>query len=85
MHMIHIRYRGLLFFCLQIFGDSKDTAQGIAERAKKVAQDAWGSVKGTAEKVSDTVVDKAEQSQGALKDAKEMAERSMNTKKDDDC
>ncbi|KAL4558597.1 hypothetical protein LXL04_036798 [Taraxacum kok-saghyz] len=63
---------------------SKDvvgSTDNIAEKAKQTAQEAWSATKDAAEKVQNTVTEKAEASASTVKDHIEAAKRTMDTKK----
>ncbi|RZR76548.1 hypothetical protein BHM03_00001388, partial [Ensete ventricosum] len=63
---------------IEAAGNVIDSAQG--GRAKEGSQSAWGSAKETMQKIKDTVVGKAEESQQSIKDGRENTKRAMDAK-----
>lgn len=59
-------------------GKAKDAAQSMSGgKAQKNAEEAWGSVKNTTQKIKDTVVGKAEESKESVKANAENIKRNM--------
>lgn len=61
-------------------GTVSETAQDVIDKGKQTMQEAWGSTKDMAQKASDTILSKTEQSKQHVQANAEKVKKCMNTK-----